>query len=158
LDSITHDNSFFTNHIPFLCNVLFSTRFGAVRIYFLLQQAISIIGCSFIIYWYFKWYKKIPFQKKGPSAICKKHKINITISILLFTLTTTVIIGPLITLSRFDPQKTEFLKQLISHSIIVTVSGFLTALFVYSTTWHFILYRHKKSSTGVSLYTLSSDE
>jgi hypothetical protein len=158
LDSATHDNSFFTNNIPFLCTLLFSTQFGGVRIYFLLQHVISIVGCAFVIYWYIKWYRKIPFQQKASSTICKKHKINISLSILLFTLLTTIVVGPLITFSRFDPGKTEFLKQLISHSVIVTVTGFLTALFIYSTTWHLILFRFKKSSTDVLLNSISSEE
>jgi hypothetical protein len=146
LDSFTHENSFFTAHIPFLSFSFLMAPFGTVRIYFLLQQFFSIAGIVLMVIWYLNWCKCLPSGKKTFNVMDKKRKIIVLLLILFFTLITASIAGPMITFSQFNSAQTDFYLQLISHSAIAMVSGFLSALVVYSLSWHVFLSPEQKTA------------
>lgn len=157
LDSITHENSFFTAHLPFLSYSLLIAPFGSVKIYFLLQQFFSFAGISLLILWYMNWYKNSSVTNNTFYVINRKSKTIILILIIFFTIATAATAGPLIAFFKYDPSQADFYQQLISHSAIAIVTGFLSALLVYSLSWHVFLSVKQKQPAVITSDTFVSD-
>jgi hypothetical protein len=157
LDSITHENSFFTNNLPFLSYSVLIAPFGEVRMYFLLQQFFSFTGISMMVLWYLNWYKSFPAIKNNFYVIDKKSKTIIVVLIIFFTIATAMTVGPMVTFFKCDPSQVDFYQQLISHSAIATVTGFLSALVVYSLSWHIFLSAKQKQPTVTPCESLATD-
>lgn len=150
LDSITHENSFFTARLPFLSYSFLIAPFGSIKIYFLLQQFFSIAGIAIVILWYINWYKNSSVKKNTLYVINRKSKTIILILIIIFTIATAATAGPLIAFFKHDPSQADFYQQLISHCAIATVTGFLSALLVYSLSWHIFLSAKQKQPAVIT--------
>lgn len=157
LDSITHENSFLTAHLPFLSYSFLIAPFGSFNLCFLLQHFFSFAGTTIMILWYLNWYKNFPVKKNTFYVIKRRSKTIILILIIFFTITTAATAGPLIAFFKYDPSQTGFYQQLISHSAIATVTGFLSALVVYSLSWHIFLSAKQKQPTVVTSDTFAPD-
>lgn len=140
LDSLTHENSFFTSHIPLLSFAIVKTPFGSLKVYFLLQQIFSFIGFLLMMRWYGVWYKNVAHSRSYPSVLNRNQKSKILIVMSVVTLVTTIIAVLVITFPSNNLGHTAFYKALISNAAVVTVSVSLLVLFLYSICWHFFLF------------------
>lgn len=139
-DSLTHENSFFTSHIPILSFSIVKTPFGFLKVYFLLQQILSFIGFLLMVRWYGAWYKNVAHSQLHPSVLNRNQKRKVLIVMLVVTLVTTTVAVLAITFSGNHLDHTAFYKALISNAAVVTVSVSLLVLFLYSICWHFFLF------------------
>lgn len=67
LDSFTHEEGWIAGHIPMLSLTLIALPLGAIKVYFILQYALSAICLLCMWHWYRQWY-----QRTAPpaSAVC----------------------------------------------------------------------------------------
>lgn len=136
-DSLTHENSFFTSHIPLLSLSILTTPFGSLRVYFILQQLLSFIGFLLMTRWYFIWYRSISHTKMLPAQLNRNQKSKLLLFMMLLSLITISIIVPFVTFSGHNYHHTELYKAIISNTAVVSVSVTLLILFLYSICWHF---------------------
>jgi hypothetical protein len=144
-DSLTHENSFFTTHIPLLSFSIVNTQFGSVRVYFLLQQILSLTGFLIIVFWYGRWYKNGTNSKPDTSLLSRNQKRTILFLMMILSMITISIIVPIITFSGHSYHHTELYKAIISNTAVVSVSATLLVLLLYSICWHFFVLFSTKS-------------
>ncbi len=136
LDSLTHENSFFTSLIPWLSFSILNTPFGSLRIYFVLQQFLSFIGFLLIIRWYSIWYKNVIHTHLHTSLMNRNQKTKVLLLMIILTLVTTAVIVPIITFSGNSLHDAGLYKAIISNTAVVSVSVTLMVLCLYSICWH----------------------
>jgi hypothetical protein len=139
LDSLTHDNSFFTSQIPLLSLSILTTPFGSLRVYFLLQQILSFIGFLLITRWYFIWYRSSTPTILLPTPLRRNQKSKVLLCMILLTLITTSIVVSVKTFTGNTLHHTDLYRAIISNTAVVSVSVTLLVLFLYSICWHFFM-------------------
>lgn len=144
LDSLTHENSFFTTHIPLLSYSIWKTPFGSLRVYFLLQHMLSFLGFLLTVIWYIRWFKNVTDSRSQPSLLNRNQKSKILILIALLSLIVTSIVVPIITFSGRNLYHTELYKTIISNTAVVSVSATLLVLLLYSICWQLLRYGSPK--------------
>lgn len=141
-DAFTHHDGFFVQLIPLLSKPLVILPQGTIRVYFMLQYLISIIGVLLLFYYYLRWYYKAEPEKEIiPHRFHISRKVGITISILTFALAAGVTYGVMLAKGN---GYVELAKSIISLSAIASASSLMIGLISFGIMWHFFIPHHKR--------------
>lgn len=134
-DSFTHSKGWMVQQFVILKAPLVSIGSQSVPIYQFLQHASTLVGGILLIYWYIQWYKSAQIHTVPQNlgiAPSKKAIIWITMGMVAFT---TAVISGFISIPTV--QTSLYLRYLIGHIFIVSLSMFIFELMLFSIYWHF---------------------